>query len=47
MMAVYSVGLSLGLLASGSWLAVSRGRKVGYFFAVVGVVGIARTCGLI
>jgi hypothetical protein len=35
-LAVYSIVLAVLLLISGTWLA-SRGRKVGYFFALVGV----------
>lgn len=36
---VYSTVLAVLLLCSGSWL-VTRGRKVGFFFALVGVASL-------
>lgn len=38
---VYSTVLSVLLLCSGAWL-VTRGRKVGYFFATVAIFGLYR-----
>ena len=46
MITVYSVALGAGLLASGTWLA-RKGRKVGFFFGLVGVLGLARVAGLL
>lgn len=37
---VYSIVLSVLLLCSGAWL-VTRGRKVGFFFALAAVSGLA------
>ena len=39
---VYSLVLAVLLLCSGAWL-VTRGRKVGFFFALVAVSALAST----
>jgi hypothetical protein len=44
--AVAFAPVALALLASGAWLA-GRGRKVGYFFAVVALLALARAAVLI
>lgn len=45
-MMAYGAAIAVALLASGSWLA-HRGRTVGYFFAVVAILGLARASGLL
>jgi len=44
--AVAFAPVALALLVSGSWL-VSRGRKVGFFFASVALLALARAAGLL